>query len=102
LLPGYKRRMSAMIECAFINSVITTDTDRDHDINPASRRNDILKTCAQQDTMEKRISGLRMMWLRPSAAPEKSGYVSALTYAWKSVQLTQQTGRARVRRYLRH
>lgn len=71
--------MSAMIECAFINSVITTDSDRDRDSNTAFRRNDILKTCAQQDTMEKRISGLRMMWLRPSAAPEKSGLVCSLT-----------------------
>lgn len=64
--------MSAMIECAFINSVITTDTDRD----PAKTRNqNAIQTCAQQDTMAKRISELRMMWLKPSAARDKSEYV---------------------------
>ena len=60
-----------MIECAFINSVITTDSDRDS--TPAVKNTNILQTCAQQDTMEKRISGLRMMWLRQSAARDKSG-----------------------------
>jgi hypothetical protein len=66
--------MSAMIECAFINSVITSDRSYDRDKNPRGDSGNTTPTCAQQDTMEKRISGLRMVWLKPSAARDKSGY----------------------------
>lgn len=65
-----------MIECAFINSVITTDSDHD---NPSKgRSSNSVQTCAQQDTMAKRISELRMMWRGPSVARDKSEYVPAL------------------------
>ena len=63
--------MSAIIECAFVNSVITTDCDRDRNLKASSTA---IESCVQQGTMEKRISGLKMMWLRPSAAPDKSEY----------------------------
>ncbi|XPS70223.1 hypothetical protein M3J09_002462 [Ascochyta lentis] len=62
--------MSAIIECAFVNSIITIDCDRDR----SSRATSTARTepCAQQDTMGKRISELKTMWLRPSAARDKS------------------------------
>ena len=72
ILKTDESRMSAMIECAFINSVITSD--RSYDRDKDTRVNSGISTpiCAQQDTMEKRISGLRMMWMRPSAGRDKS------------------------------
>lgn len=63
--------MSAIIECAFVNSVITTDCEHDRNLKAGSTT---IESCAQQGTMEKRISGLKMMWLRPSAARDKSEY----------------------------
>jgi hypothetical protein len=68
--------MSAMIECAFINSVITTESDRDTSSRTVKTKRITGQTCAQQDTMARKISGLKPMWLRPSAAQEKSEYAS--------------------------
>jgi len=66
--------MSTIIECAFVNSVISTECDCDRN---SYRRagNTAVESCAQQGITEKRISGLRMLWLSRSAARDECEYV---------------------------
>lgn len=71
--------MSATIECAFVNSIITADWDFDRDTR-AGTKNITIEPCAQQGIMEKRISELRMMWLSRSAARDRSEYDSPLLH----------------------
>lgn len=106
--------MSAIIECAFVNSVINTDYASDSGSNSGSttpkgfsaKREEAI--CAQHDTMEKRISGLRM-WLSKSVVRDKSGYVSprlslqshpSFSLEYRTNRMTP--GRPGVRRHLRH
>lgn len=62
--------MSA-IESAFVNSVISRDRDKDEASESSFGTISTSMTCAQQDTMARRILGSRM-WKSKSAARDKS------------------------------
>lgn len=67
--------MSA-IESAFVNSIIIQERDKTKDSRVRNLYQNTHIQCVQQDTMAKRISGLRM-WTSRNVDEDKSGYVLA-------------------------
>jgi hypothetical protein len=74
----YIFRMSA-IESAFVNTVVSRESENHPDSRASTGGTNTPTACAQQDTMVKKISGLRM-WTSRSVAQDRSGYVTFLSF----------------------
>lgn len=91
------RGMSAIIESAFVNTVINRERDKSLPSRTSSGTS-TPTTCEQPDTMAKKISGLRM-WTSKNVAQDKSEYVAQLHNALANLISIDRAG---LRRYLRN